>query len=174
MVDGNSYQTSMARGAGGGATDIRFSPNEDPLNVESLLSRVIVAGGGGGNLYNSGIAYEAGSGGGLNGTNGTVGYAGTQTGAGLGYEGYTSAGFGYGGYRPSTSTSTTCGGGGGWYGGGSGNSAGRRLWICLDNQEPRRCARRLLRRKKISINRNRNVYRKRRIYSARWNARNWA
>lgn len=121
---GNSYQTGMARGAGGGATDIRFSQNDNPLNVESLLSRVIVAGGGGGNLYNSGIAYEAGSGGGLTGSSGSVGYAGTQTQAGIGFEGYAEAGFGYGGYRPSSSTSTTCGGGGGWYGGGSGNSAG--------------------------------------------------
>lgn len=121
---GNSYQTGTARGAGGGATDIRFSPNEDPLNVESLLSRVIVAGGGGGNLYNAGMAYASGNGGGLEGGNGSVGYGGTQNGAGIGYEGYAEAGFGYGGYRTSTSTSTTCGGGGGWYGGGSGNSAG--------------------------------------------------
>lgn len=35
-------------GAGGGATDLRLSNNSDPLNVDSLKTRIMVAGGGGG------------------------------------------------------------------------------------------------------------------------------
>ena len=35
-------------GAGGGATDLRLSNNSDPLNVDSLKTSIMVAGGGGG------------------------------------------------------------------------------------------------------------------------------
>lgn len=35
-------------GAGGGATDLRLSNNSDPLNADSLKTRIMVAGGGGG------------------------------------------------------------------------------------------------------------------------------
>lgn len=36
------------REPGGGATDLRLSNNSDPLNVDSLKTRIMVAGGGGG------------------------------------------------------------------------------------------------------------------------------
>lgn len=35
-------------GAGGGATDLRLSNNSDPLNLDSLKTRIMVSGGGGG------------------------------------------------------------------------------------------------------------------------------
>ena len=114
---GNGYENGTPRGGGGGATDIRVGSN-------SLYARVIVAGGGGGNLYFSGIAYTAGHGGGTSGVSGTVGTGGTQTSAGNNnFTNFSNPAFGVGA-SATISGSTVCGGGGGWYGGGSGNSAG--------------------------------------------------
>lgn len=125
-------------GTGGGATDIRFLNNSDPLNADSLASRVIVAGGGGGAQGRGSSSYKGngGVGGGTTGGNGTYyngrstqyyGKGGTQTTGGETYSGTTSymgtAGTfglgGNGGYR-STTYYGTGGGGGGWYGGGGG------------------------------------------------------
>ena len=116
---GNGYQSTTARSAGGGGTDIR-------VNNQSLYARVIVAGGGGGNIYFNGSAYTAGCGGGTTGGNGaTNATGGTQTAAGGNagsYSNFTNATFGIGA-TATTSGSTVCGGGGGWYGGGDGNAA---------------------------------------------------
>ena len=125
-------------GTGGGATDFRFVSNSDPLNSDSLLSRVIVAGGGGGAQGRGRTSYkgDGGSGGGASGIDGTYyngnstqyyGTGGTQTSGGQTYSGTssymgTAGSFGLGGnggYR-STTYYGTGGGGGGWYGGGGG------------------------------------------------------
>ncbi len=96
---------------GGGATDIRLSVSENWYDFNSLKSRIIIAGGGGGALYTG----HGGSGGGLKGYDGvglnsnnnyTIGTGGNQT------SGY----FGIGGRDTTT-------GGGGYYGGGHGSSA---------------------------------------------------
>lgn len=129
-------------GAGGGATDFRLI-NGAWNNVDSLRSRILVAGGGGGAQPNCGDTATAGHGGGLiGGTSYNQGYqgraasvaatraystGGTQTSGGHGYnvnDGQNSrvgtGSFGYG------VNSVTCGagGGGGWYGGGTGYTSG--------------------------------------------------
>ena len=95
---------------GGGGTDIR-------VNVDSLLARVIVAGGGGGMGATSG---NGGVGGGTSGTIGSGGAGpGTPTAGGVGYCGVSSNGsFGLGGDNTSCAVSGGGTGGGGWYGGG--------------------------------------------------------
>jgi hypothetical protein len=121
--NGGSYTTSSGRG-GGGATDIR-------LKVDSLYSRVIVAGGGGGTGDQGGDS--GGYGGGLNGGNGGVGpsYSSANAGKGGGQLTETTAcangrentcpkgTFGYGG----NATVSCCSGagGGGWFGGSASN-----------------------------------------------------
>ena len=100
--------------AGGGGTDIR-------IGHDSLYSRVIVAGGGGGRG-----GYTSGSGGGLTGTvSANTGY-GTNSGAGTQTNSPQSVlypvingGFGFGGSCNDGGTDYTRGtcGGGGWYGG---------------------------------------------------------
>jgi hypothetical protein len=129
-------------GAGGGATDFRLI-NGAWNNADSLRSRILVAGGGGGAQPNCGNTATAGHGGGLiGGTSYNQGYqgrtasvaatraystGGTQTSGGHGYninDGQNSrigtGSFGYG------VNSVTCGagGGGGWYGGGTGYTSG--------------------------------------------------
>ncbi|MDR0854663.1 MAG: BspA family leucine-rich repeat surface protein [Clostridiales Family XIII bacterium] len=113
---------------GGGGTDIR-------IGVDSLYSRVIVAGGGGGtsDVRNG----TGGYGGGTSGNSGGKGISslsssggGTQTGGGI--QGYYSGGlsqtsgfagsFGLGGQAQSSTNGNGGGGGGGWYGGGGGAS----------------------------------------------------
>jgi hypothetical protein len=97
---------------GGGATDIRLDKN-------SLYTRIIVAGGGGG----AGIAYGGGYGGGLIGGDGYTslnrsGTGGTQTTGGTTWNSITAhyGSFGIGG---SLNQGYSAGaGGGGWYGGG--------------------------------------------------------
>lgn len=97
---------------GGGASDIR-------VGADSLLARVLVAGGGGG----AGVAYGGGYGGGPTGGDGYTslnrsGTGGTQTAGGTTYSSISAhyGGFGYGG---NVSTGYPAGGGGsGWYGGG--------------------------------------------------------
>jgi len=129
---GNSYGTSANYygGSGGGASDIR-------IGTDSLLCRVIVAGGGGGaGRYNSTAQLNGGFGGGSTGGNGEDrvsdgakgGQGGTQSAAGDSYYGTntknstiqgTLADFGIGGGAYANNTSyRTVGGGGGWYGGG--------------------------------------------------------
>ena len=109
-------------GSGGGATDISLvSSSMDYVNgrtnrsKESLLSRIIVAGGGsGGGEYNSpnqSLIYEGSHGGGVSGGGY---YPGTQNAATGG-----DAGFGYGSNITGRSGAYfSAGGGGGWYGGG--------------------------------------------------------
>lgn len=112
-------------GAGGGATDLRLSNNSNPLNVDSLKTRIMVAGGGGGGCeyyfighggsagglkaYLGGYAkgtpasqVAGGSNSGNNLTNGNGGLLGV--GGGCGFDG----------------VSYSSGGGGGFYGGPSG------------------------------------------------------
>jgi hypothetical protein len=109
-------------GSGGGSTDIR-------LKVDSLFSRVIVAGGGGGTGDQSGDS--GGHGGGLNGGDGGIGYVYGIYGAGKGggQETETTACadgtlnkcpkgiFGYGG---NATGGYAGGGGGGWF-----------WWFCI-------------------------------------------
>lgn len=109
-----SYTSSNPSGAGGGGSDIRIGTN-------SLYSRVIVAGGGGGAGYdNSGnYGYGGGTVGGtqtVNSTSERHANGGSQTNGGINYKsGYTTSGaFGIGGNGTQQWTS---GGGGGWYGG---------------------------------------------------------
>lgn len=103
--------------AGGGATDIRILEN-------SLMSRVLVAGGAGGRTHNN----FGGDGGGTNGGNCAGSYGvnpgpGTQTSSPVDttYP-YLSGGFGYGGNAVEIDASTGKfggAGGSGWYGGGA-------------------------------------------------------
>ena len=108
--------------SGGGATDIR-------INSNSLSSRILVAGGGGGagkdTRETSKGLFQGGYGGGENGGNGalglhhlaTPGYGASQTGSGTKSN---PGGFGYGG----SSGGSSGGGGGGGYYGGAASSAG--------------------------------------------------
>ena len=115
---------------GGGATDIRLIENSDPLNSNSLLSRIIVAGGGGSDgATNKTGMYGGGTQGGAATQNyGSYGYGGTQTGFTTSTTPTQSiittnsdtsyyAGFGFGGYGISRSSGYAGAGGGGWYGG---------------------------------------------------------
>ncbi len=128
---------------GGGATDVRLVSTSDKTlwnETSSLLSRIMVAAGGGGDAYRyhtgDGGYYSrgyGGSGGGLIGYDGYVnassnwGTTGHQgMGANQATPGYTlsllssTGDFGYGGTTPETGA----GGGGGWYGGGASNIGG--------------------------------------------------
>ena len=115
---------------GGGATDMRFIANDNPTDSASLLSRVIVAGGGGsdgstGNAGGDGGGITAGN---TSGGYGDGGYGGTQTGftssATIASSQFTTngsdkyfAGFGFGGFGVYRSSGYGGAGGGGWYGG---------------------------------------------------------
>lgn len=110
---------------GGGASDIR-------IGKDSLLARVIVAGGGGSDGASS---YAGGAGGGTSGVNGSggcystyKGSGGTQTGNSDGHTCNTSqgtsnssancpGGFGFGGFGVYYASGYGGAGGGGWYGG---------------------------------------------------------
>lgn len=114
-------------GKGGGASDIR-------IGTDSLYSRVIVAGGGGGH-GSDGCAAGA-VGGGLNGGGSSAsGSCGTQAGGGTQTDGGTYGKynkaigtigkFGIGANAPTSGGNYFGGGGGGgWYGGGSGATSG--------------------------------------------------
>lgn len=129
-------------GAGGGATDIRILPGTWN-NIESLKSRILVAGGGGGAQPSCGATATAGHGGNLiGGTSYNQGYqgripsvaatraystGGTQNSGGIGYninDNQTSlkasGNFGSG----ASSVQCGAGGGGGWYGGGTAYTSG--------------------------------------------------
>jgi hypothetical protein len=126
LSDSQRIYNGWGRSAeGGGASDIRIS-------TDSLLARLIVAGGGGGaGIYNHGAGnptYMAhgGAGGGVNGLNGSnngvvIGGGATQTAGGTSGGGVTTpSGFGIGASMSlvSTTIASGSGGGGGWYGGG--------------------------------------------------------
>ncbi|AXU27054.1 TPA: glycine rich domain-containing protein [Clostridioides difficile] len=104
---------------GGGATDIRlYQPRATWDNTESLLSRILVAGGGGGMENNFASARSIGHGGGYVGENG-IGRDRDFCGGGSQYQGGTSydteeyhGSLGKGGYG-----GIGIGGGGGWHGG---------------------------------------------------------
>ncbi|MEG2322301.1 MAG: glycine-rich protein [Bacilli bacterium] len=123
---------------GGGATDIRFVEGTLTVlasdsnvytsyvgGIDSLKSRVIVAGGGSGFGTGNGTANHGG------GINGMGSYGGLVNGVVTrnitccgGYDsGHTFANFGYGGYTTSINTMAhIVGGGGGWYGGNFGSN----------------------------------------------------
>lgn len=140
---GGDFNQSFSNSAnGGGATDIRTVPATEGswydkshtswATDQSLLSRLVVAGAGGG-TYTSNKQSSGGDGGGLTGANGSglggdsrQGKGGTQTVGGTASTGgnYQPGNFGYGG--PGVYNSQNggvwwgCAGGGGWYGGGCG------------------------------------------------------
>ncbi len=128
-IAANQYN---ARG-GGGASDVRLA-GADWNNFNSLKSRLMVAGGGGGTDYFQNGALNGGAAGGLTGSNGgahgtpcrgyshSVATGGTQTAGGQGGWG-TSVGFGgFGGFGVGGCANYNHGGGGGsgYYGGGNG------------------------------------------------------
>ena len=108
---------------GGGASDIR-------INEDSLLARVIVAGGGGSDGATTKIGMYGGgtSGGAATQSYGSYGYGGTQTGFTTTVTALTTqpitnsssnypGGFGFGGFGVHESSGYAGAGGGGWYGG---------------------------------------------------------
>lgn len=108
---------------GGGASDIR-------INEDSLLARVIVAGGGGSDGATTKIGMYGGgtSGGVATQSYGSYGYGGTQTGFTTTVTALTTqpttnsssnypGGFGFGGFGVHQSSGYAGAGGGGWYGG---------------------------------------------------------
>ena len=108
---------------GGGASDIR-------INEDSLLARVIVAGGGGSDGATTKIGMYGGgtSGGAATQRYGSYGYGGTQTGFTTTVTALTTqpttnsssnypGGFGFGGFGVHQSSGYAGAGGGGWYGG---------------------------------------------------------
>lgn len=117
---GAGSQEKTLSSAGGGATDIRLTGGAwDDLN--SLKSRIMVAGGGG----SGGHSGRGGAGGGLSGGNGSAtsgagGRGGTQTEAGYSANASLPAGLGRGGVGYLHGG----GGGGGYYGGGGGGTNG--------------------------------------------------
>lgn len=101
-----SGTTTYGQGGGGGS-DIR-------IGIDSLYSRVIVAGGGGGSASVDALTTKCG--GGETGAAALGSYYGTQTAAG------TNGSFGQGGAATTNGTNYkygSGGGGGGWYGGGA-------------------------------------------------------
>ena len=111
-IGGVSDTKLIGIGAGGG-TDLR-------IGEDSLYSRIIVAGGAGGQgqLSSTGGAGGGTTGGNYNGSYGTNGGPGTQTTAGTSSD-YPaiSGGFGYGGNGLVENSGYGGSGGGGWYGG---------------------------------------------------------
>ncbi|EGT5422692.1 hypothetical protein KWR14_017835 [Clostridioides difficile] len=104
---------------GGGATDIRLVGGSWD-NEQGLLSRIIVAGGGGRNDFSN----KGGDGGGVAGGSTKLGEGGTEFKGGKGASG-TDGSFGKGGKGiREDQYKMHGGGGGGWYGGGSGPTGG--------------------------------------------------
>ena len=115
---GGVTNSAASHGTGGGATDICLTESAVSLSnyaytrtSASYLSRIIVAGGGGGNGFYNPTVHAGG------GVNGIGEIPGTQTLGGIG--GTSSGQFGYGGNGAGCSGGGS-GGGGGWYGGGGG------------------------------------------------------
>ncbi len=133
---GNSgYYRGAGNTSGSGATDVRLVSGEWN-DLESLKSRIMVAGGGGASGTSSGnagglIGYQNYN----SGYVGYGGYGGTQTSGGSrastwkGAGTPTSGGFGFGGNGShSASSGFGGGGGGGYYGGGGGSGATSGAW----------------------------------------------
>ncbi|WP_131019157.1 glycine rich domain-containing protein [Clostridioides difficile] len=101
---------------GGGSTDIRLSSgNSSWDDLEGLLSRILIAGGGGGASESS--VSKLGHGGGLNGDNG-IGYQGNFAGGGTQYQGGINNSSDFDGlFGKGGSYNKHIGGGGGWFGG---------------------------------------------------------
>ncbi|HBF2202959.1 TPA: hypothetical protein KN025_002549 [Clostridioides difficile] len=137
--NGGGYGSSRS---GGGATDIRLV-GDSWDNEQGLLSRIIVAGGGGG-LFNK---STGGHGGGLKGTfgdymYGQIAFGGTQFEGGRSKpdDGSTDGSFGKGA-KPKN-PSAYSGGGGGWFGGGcspsteEGSGGGSGYALTKDSYKP--------------------------------------
>ncbi|MFL8675736.1 glycine-rich protein [Clostridioides sp. GD02404] len=133
---------SGSSASGGGATDIRLIGGEWD-NEQGLLSRIIVAGGGGGTID----TYRGGDGGGLKGMpgrgwNGIPSHGGTQFegGKGITDDGKSDGFFGNGATYKNPSIYS--GGGGGWFGGsatsgsGSGSGGGSGYVLTKDSYKP--------------------------------------
>jgi len=126
----NGGTGTVAIHRGGGATDIRLTQDPtgtNPTTAASLRSRIMAAGGGGGNGTITGSI--GGAGGGLTGKPGSdnTGLGGTQVAGGTGGSPGGAAGaLGVGGAPNNSGNAARMsgGGGGGWYGGGSGVSTG--------------------------------------------------
>lgn len=105
-------------GGGGGASDVRTAYAEDPLDLTSLLSRILVGGGGGGATNN--FECIGGAGGGLTGATGGGSSAGWSPGIGGSQlaGGNIGGALGQGGSATTLLTPWIGGGGGGFYGGG--------------------------------------------------------
>lgn len=121
---GNGSASYNAVG-GGGATDVRVGSN-------TLYSRIMVAGAGGGSDYYASVGSAGGAGGGLTGLSGsfyrsagtntyTVATGGTQTSGGIGAVGYAAASNGTFGIGGNSYHNHGSGGGGGYFGGGGGS-----------------------------------------------------
>lgn len=145
---GYSYYTNGSKGGGGGASDIRtveatsgswYDTSHTSWDEDaSLLSRLVVAGGGGGYGSNGGGGYGGGLEGGKGRGTGTAsvaygGSGGTQTSGGVIGSGISNppssvnGQFGFGGdtnAKADVVYGYTGGGGGGWYGGGLGGYSG--------------------------------------------------
>uniref|UniRef100_UPI00203FB633 glycine rich domain-containing protein n=1 Tax=Odoribacter lunatus TaxID=2941335 RepID=UPI00203FB633 len=135
--NGGGTRSNKSNGRnGGGATDIRLIKGEWN-DFNSLKSRIMVAGGGGGSDYFASYGSNGGAAGGLNGYDGnyyrnkgsnsyTIARGGSQTSGGKGGIGVSkgkSGSFGMGGCRTeySNNGSYGSGGGSGYYGGGYGH-----------------------------------------------------
>lgn len=127
------YSNYSGGNSGGGATDIRLS--NGPWNdSESLKSRIMVAGGGGGHTYNdTGYDSQKGNAGTTNGEAGAlyaymINYPSDASKRGAGATQTTGNAFGVGGAGAASGTTRYCnghsGGGGGYFGGVGGSSTG--------------------------------------------------
>lgn len=100
--------------AGGGATDFRLIRATNPTDYTSLMSRVLVAGGGGGTITSPTSRADhsaAGTESNYGGRQGGIGTASVTP--------CSQAGFGFGASCDLGANNSYSGGGGGWYGGGS-------------------------------------------------------
>ncbi|MEG1705125.1 MAG: glycine rich domain-containing protein [Clostridia bacterium] len=121
--------SNLAYSIGGGGTDIRLTPGVW-YDTNSLRSRIIVAGGGGGRGGRNVLADCGGNAGVLEGFTGADHYGnpgtgGTQTSGGITPRGYyeaTNGSFGMGGSGERASNTSAGAGGGGYYGGGGASS----------------------------------------------------
>ena len=119
---------------GGGATDIRINKasttNTVWNNTESLLTRIMVAAGGGGTGWYSQYTIYGGNGGGINGSQGYGNYSSytaisgaTQTSSATSSSSYSQGSFGFASQTTEVD-SYGGGGGGGWWGGTKGYGTG--------------------------------------------------
>ena len=115
-------------GGGGGATDIRLNYSSDCLNLTSLKSRIMVAGGGGGSGGSNWNGSTAGCGGNIIGGYATYTSSKTQVTYSPGTQ---TGGYRFGAGRSHTRTYTNIesgGGGGGYYGGDTNTGSSSQDW----------------------------------------------